>query len=201
MGMLSWQPGDQQRLLKQLVANLQPGGVAGETPCLPAHLLFMCLRYADYCSNETQAMGLLEGVVSSLRGMRVKPQIGLDPLVFWLANMLQFNGHLQRYSAQQVRPDLACEAPPPSMASHTHYHLNPLQSRLGSLENFDLSEYETVLSQQATLFYHRVVEVIHGKFRHLIGQFTVEPPIKDPPKKGQPPNKGLYSVLLSHSSS
>lgn len=37
--------------------------------------------------------------------------------------------------------------------------------------NFDLSEYEKVLGQQAMLFYHKVVEVIHRKFKHLIGRF------------------------------
>lgn len=37
--------------------------------------------------------------------------------------------------------------------------------------NFDLSEYEHVLTQQATLFYHKLVDMIHKKFKPLIGQF------------------------------
>ncbi len=105
LGMLSWQSGDLQRLLRRLITNVHPeGGVAGEIPCLPAHLIFMCLRYADYCRNEGQAMGLLEGVVSSLRATRGKSHVGMDHMVFWLANTVQLHSHLHHYSAQQVRP-------------------------------------------------------------------------------------------------
>lgn len=44
LGMLSWQPVDQARLLKQLIVDLKPEALSGEIPCLPAHLIFMCLR-------------------------------------------------------------------------------------------------------------------------------------------------------------
>ena len=44
LGMLSWQPADLSRLLKTLISDLKPEDMAGGIPCLPAHLLFMCLR-------------------------------------------------------------------------------------------------------------------------------------------------------------
>ena len=103
MGMLSWQPGDLQQLLKQLITKLRPETLSGQSPCLPAHLLFMCLRYADHCRNEGQAMGLLEGVVSSLRATGRKSPTSMDDMVFWMANAVQLWSHLHQYSAQQVR--------------------------------------------------------------------------------------------------
>lgn len=103
LGMLSWQQGDLQRLLSRLITTLRHESMSGGIPCLPAHLLFMCLRYADYCRNEGQAVRLLEGVVSSLQATRGKSHEGMDHMVFWLSNTVQLRTHLQQYSAKQVR--------------------------------------------------------------------------------------------------
>ena len=50
-----------------LVLKLHPSVVEGQIPCLPAHLLFMCLRYADHVQNEHQVTMLLEGIIKGVQ--------------------------------------------------------------------------------------------------------------------------------------
>ena len=45
-----------------------------------------------------------------------------------------------------------------------------LQGESGALVNFNLSEYEQMLSQQTTHFYHQVIDIAHAQLKPLIGQ-------------------------------
>ena len=66
-GMLSWQDKDLRLLLNALVRNVRVGQVEGHTPCIMAHLIFMCLRYPDHCHKENQATDLLQGVIKGIK--------------------------------------------------------------------------------------------------------------------------------------
>ena len=69
LGILSWQPGDQSKLVRALILDLKPEVVQSHSliPCLPAHVIFMCLRYPDHCANEEQALNFMEGVVRAIQ--------------------------------------------------------------------------------------------------------------------------------------
>ena len=69
LGILSWQPADQSKLVRALILDLKPEVVQSHSliPCLPAHVIFMCLRYPDHCANEEQALNFMEGVVRGIQ--------------------------------------------------------------------------------------------------------------------------------------
>ena len=102
LGMLSWQPRDLSQLLKKLILELDPKSFAGHIPCIPAHVIFMCLRYADYCNSEEQASNLMEGVVSALHHVTQRCHSNLGHLAFWLANTGRLMHTLQQYSGEEV---------------------------------------------------------------------------------------------------
>ena len=42
-------------------------GEDSSVSCIEAHLLFMCLRYADHCSSELMTTQLIENTVTSIQ--------------------------------------------------------------------------------------------------------------------------------------
>ena len=75
LGMLSWQPEDQSKLIKALVLDLRPESFHGLIPCLPAHMIFMCLRYLDHCNDQQKIAQFTEGIVMAIEQvMQVRNQ-------------------------------------------------------------------------------------------------------------------------------
>uniref|UniRef100_I3JNL6 Myosin VAb n=1 Tax=Oreochromis niloticus TaxID=8128 RepID=I3JNL6_ORENI len=69
-GMLEYKQGDESRLLKNLVIDLKPRGVAVSfTPGLPAYIIFMCVRYADIVNDDQRVSTLLNSTISSIKGV------------------------------------------------------------------------------------------------------------------------------------
>ena len=86
LGILSWQPADQSKLIRALILDLKPKVVQSHSliPCLPAHVIFMCLRYPDHCANEEQALNFMEGVVRAIQQVtQVRGNHSLIPKWFW----------------------------------------------------------------------------------------------------------------------
>ena len=68
LGMVSWQLTDLSRVIDTLVTHADINQLKKEVPCcLSAHLLFMCLRYADHCHDDQQTTLFIEGVADSLQ--------------------------------------------------------------------------------------------------------------------------------------
>ena len=68
LGMVSWQLTDLSRVIDTLVTHADINQLKNEVPCcLSAHLLFMCLRYADHCHDDQQTTLFIEGVADSLQ--------------------------------------------------------------------------------------------------------------------------------------
>jgi len=128
--MLQWRLEDKDKILTTLVLKLHPSAVEGQIPCLPAHLLFMCLRYADHVQNEHQVTMLLEGIIKGVQqvcsvcvcvcvthfhsiilyiticGLHIqvvqKNVNNIDMLSFWLANICRLFHNLKQYSGDEV---------------------------------------------------------------------------------------------------
>lgn len=50
--------------------DLKPRGVAVSlTPGLPAYILFMCLRHADYTNNDQRVRTLLNSSITSIKNV------------------------------------------------------------------------------------------------------------------------------------
>ena len=51
-----------------LIAELKPRGVVvNMLPGLPAHILFMCVRHADYLNDGAKLKSLMNGVISGVK--------------------------------------------------------------------------------------------------------------------------------------
>uniref|UniRef100_A0A4W5MHJ1 Myosin VAb n=1 Tax=Hucho hucho TaxID=62062 RepID=A0A4W5MHJ1_9TELE len=103
-GMLEYRRGDESKLLNSLVVELKPRGVAVNfLPGLPAYILFMCLRHADYSNDDQRVSILLNSTINSIKGvLKVKRGDDFETVSFWLANTCRFLHCLKQYSGEEV---------------------------------------------------------------------------------------------------
>ena len=69
LGMFSFRPEDLSSILHNIILDIKPGqtDTFGGIPCLPAHIIFMCIRYVDHCNNEDLMEEVMEGVISNIQ--------------------------------------------------------------------------------------------------------------------------------------
>ncbi|KAF0043413.1 hypothetical protein F2P81_004750 [Scophthalmus maximus] len=84
-GMLEYKKEDELKLVKNLILELKPRGVAVNLiPGLPAYILFMCLRHADYVNDDQKKRG-----------------DDFETVSFWLSNTCRFLHCLKQYSGDE----------------------------------------------------------------------------------------------------
>uniref|UniRef100_A0A671KVK4 Uncharacterized protein n=1 Tax=Sinocyclocheilus anshuiensis TaxID=1608454 RepID=A0A671KVK4_9TELE len=67
LGMLEYKKEDESRLIRTLILELKPRGVGVQMiPGLAAHLLFMCVRHADYLNDGNQLKSLMNSIISAI---------------------------------------------------------------------------------------------------------------------------------------
>uniref|UniRef100_A0A8C7MAS4 Myosin VAb n=1 Tax=Oncorhynchus kisutch TaxID=8019 RepID=A0A8C7MAS4_ONCKI len=150
-GMLEYRRGDESKLLKSLV--LKPRGVAVNfLPGLPAYILFMCLRHADYSNDDQRVSVLLNSTINSIKGViKVKRGDDFETVSFWLANTCRFLHCLKQYSGEEA-----------FVKNNT-----PRQNE-HCLCNFDLSEYRQVFSDLAIQNYQQLVRCMEEALQPMI---------------------------------
>ncbi|KAF3854942.1 hypothetical protein F7725_022997 [Dissostichus mawsoni] len=149
-GMLEYRGGDESRLLKNLVSDLKPRGVAVNfIPGLPAYIIFMCVRYADNVNDDQRVSTLLNSTISSIKGVIKRKGHDFERVSFWLANTCRLMHCLKQYSGDEVFIT----------------HNTPKQNEQ-CLANFELSEYQ----QRLGLFYTTMCQ--HGMDLELIKQLV-----------------------------
>ena len=63
-----WSRPQQTKLVKELVLELSPERVAGEFPCLPAHMIHQSVRYCRHVTGDCRvALGFLDEVTTALQ--------------------------------------------------------------------------------------------------------------------------------------
>ena len=67
LGILSWLDKDLHLLLNTLVMDKKPDQVEGHTPCIVAHMIFMCLRYPDHCHKKEMTTTLIQEVIKGIK--------------------------------------------------------------------------------------------------------------------------------------
>ena len=105
-GLLECPRGQESALLRGLVLEMGPAKTVGLAPALPAHLIFMALRFADERQDEGHVVSLLSGVLKSVRHVVRQSREDLHVLGFWLCNVSALIGDLKQFSgedAYQVR--------------------------------------------------------------------------------------------------
>lgn len=58
-------------------------------PCLPAYIVFMCIRHTDNINDEDKVKILLSAFTNSVKKVIRKRSADFETIVLWLANTLR----------------------------------------------------------------------------------------------------------------
>ncbi|XP_077451845.1 unconventional myosin-Vc isoform X3 [Stigmatopora argus] len=141
LGMLEYNRKDESRLIKNLILDLKPKGVAvNMIPVLPAYIIFMCVRHVDYLSDEDKLLSLMNATITAVKKIIINYPNDLALLSFWLSNMYQLLNCLKQYSGEEAFSK----------------HSTPRQVN-NCLQNFDLTDHQQVISDLAIHIYHQFI--------------------------------------------
>ncbi|KAL3061380.1 hypothetical protein OYC64_009542 [Pagothenia borchgrevinki] len=144
LGMLEYKREDESRLIQNIILDLKPKGVVvNMIPGLPAYILFMCVRHADYLNDEVKLKTLMNGVIGAVKKVITSHHKDFELLSFWLSNMYQLLNSLKQYSGEEE-----------FLKQNT-----PRQNK-HCLQNFDLSEHRQILSDLAIQIYHQFISIM-----------------------------------------
>uniref|UniRef100_A0A8C7IYM4 Myosin VA n=1 Tax=Oncorhynchus kisutch TaxID=8019 RepID=A0A8C7IYM4_ONCKI len=145
-GMLEYKKED------ELKTELKPRGVAVNLiPGLPAYILFMCLRHADYVNDDQKVRTLLTSTINSIKKILKKRGDDFETVSFWLSNTCRFLHCLKQYSGDE------------SFMKH-----NTPKQNDHCLSNFDLAEYRQVLSDLAIQIYQQLIKCMENILQPMI---------------------------------
>ena len=71
-------------------------------PGLPAHIIFMCIRHADYINHDEKIKSFLTATINAVRRLIKKRHEDLDTSVLWLVNTCRLLHNLKQYSGEKV---------------------------------------------------------------------------------------------------
>ncbi|XP_066541823.1 unconventional myosin-Va [Hoplias malabaricus] len=151
-GMLEYKKEDELKLVKNLILELKPRGVAVNLiPGLPAYILFMCLRHADYVNDDQKVRSLLTSIINSIKKILKKRGDDFETVSFWLANTCRFLHCLKQYSGDEQ-----------------FMKYNSPKQNDHCLSNFDLAEYRQVLSDLAIQIYQQLIKCMENILQPMI---------------------------------
>uniref|UniRef100_A0A4W3IQ09 Myosin VB n=1 Tax=Callorhinchus milii TaxID=7868 RepID=A0A4W3IQ09_CALMI len=141
-GMLEFYKEDESLLIRNLITELKPQTVSATVPGLPAYILFMCIRHADYINDDQKVHSLLTATINGVKKVLKKHNDNFEMTSFWLSNSSRLLHCLKQYSGEE----------------DFMKRNNPRQNE-HSLKNFDLTEYRQVLSDLSIQIYQQLVKV------------------------------------------
>ncbi|NXQ04390.1 MYO5C protein, partial [Vidua macroura] len=152
IGMMEYKKEDEERIIQNLILDLKPRGVVvNMIPGLPAHILFMCVRYADYLNDADMLKSFMNVTIDGIKQVVKEHSEDFEMLSFWLSNTYYFLNCLKQYSGEEE-----------FMKYNT-----PRQNK-NCLKHFDLSEYRQILSDLAIQIYHQFIIVMENNIQHMI---------------------------------
>uniref|UniRef100_A0A8C4VAV9 Myosin VC n=1 Tax=Falco tinnunculus TaxID=100819 RepID=A0A8C4VAV9_FALTI len=139
-------------LMTLLHADLKPRGVVvNMIPGLPAHILFMCVRYADYLNDADMLKSFMNVTIDGIKQVVKEHSEDFEMLSFWLSNTYYFLNCLKQYSGEE------------EFMKYNTPHQNK-----NCLKHFDLSEYRQILSDLAIRIYHQFIIVMENNIQPMI---------------------------------
>ncbi|KAI4903112.1 hypothetical protein NFI96_015689, partial [Prochilodus magdalenae] len=151
-GMLEYRKEDESKLLRTLITDLKPRGVAVSLiPGLPAYILFMCLRHADYTNNDQKVCSLLNSSINNIKNVLKKKGDDFETVSFWLANTCRLLHCLKQYSGEEAYTK----------------HNTPQQNEQ-CLLYFDLTEYRQILSDLIIQIYQQLIKCMENILQPMI---------------------------------
>ncbi|XP_065589931.1 unconventional myosin-Vc [Cyrtonyx montezumae] len=152
IGMMEYKKEDEERIVQNLILDLKPRGVVvNMIPGLPAHILFMCVRYADYLNDADMLKSFINATIDGIKQVVKENSEDFEMLSFWLSNTYYFLNCLKQYSGEE------------EFMKYNTPHQNK-----NCLKHFDLSEYRQVLSDLAIRIYHQFILVMENNIQHMI---------------------------------
>ncbi|XP_010350690.1 unconventional myosin-Vc isoform X4 [Saimiri boliviensis] len=144
---------DQVKMLSKTAGkDLKPRGVVvNMIPGLPAHILFMCVRYADSLNDANMLKSLMNSTINGIKQVVKEHLEDFEMLSFWLSNTCHFLNCLKQYSGEE----------------EFMKHNSPQQNK-NCLNNFDLSEYRQILSDVAIRIYHQFIIIMENNIQPII---------------------------------
>ncbi|XP_065142955.1 unconventional myosin-Vb isoform X1 [Paramisgurnus dabryanus] len=156
-GMLEYYKEDEALLVKSLITDMKPQSVSATVPCLPAYILFMCIRHADYINDDQKVHSLLTSTINAIKKVLKKNNDDFEMTSFWLANSSRLLHCLKQYSGDEA-----------FMTQNT-----PKQNE-HCLKNFDLAEYRQVLSDLSIQIYQQLIRVAEAFLQPMIVSAMLE---------------------------
>uniref|UniRef100_A0A8C4T7B6 Unconventional myosin-Vb-like n=2 Tax=Erpetoichthys calabaricus TaxID=27687 RepID=A0A8C4T7B6_ERPCA len=156
-GMLEYHKEDEPLLVKNLISDMKPQMVSATVPCVPAYILFMCIRHADYINDDHKVHSLFNSTINGIKRVLKKHNDDIEMTSFWLANTSRLLHCLKQYSGDEA-----------------FMTQNTAKQNEHCLKNFDLSEYRQVLSDLSIQIYQQLIRVAEGTLQPMIVSAMLE---------------------------
>ncbi|KAM4719666.1 unconventional myosin-Vb isoform 3-T3 [Anableps anableps] len=156
-GMLEYLKEDEALLIKTLITDIRPSTVSTTVPCLPAYILFMCIRHADYINDDQKVESLLTSTINAIKKVLKRNNDDFEMMSFWLANSSRLLHCLKQYSGEEA-----------------FMTQNTAKQNEHCLKNFDLAEYRQVLSDLSIQIYQQLIKVAEGIVQPMIVSAMLE---------------------------
>uniref|UniRef100_A0A8D2M4E1 Myosin VB n=1 Tax=Zonotrichia albicollis TaxID=44394 RepID=A0A8D2M4E1_ZONAL len=156
-GMLEYYKEDEPLLIRNLITDLKPQAVSATVPCLPAYILYMCIRHADYINDDQKVHSLLTSTINGVKKVLKKHQDDFEMTSFWLANTCRLLHCLKQYSGEE------CFMTQNTAKQNEH-----------CLKNFDLTEYRQVLGHLSIQIYQQLINIAEGILQPMIVSAVLE---------------------------
>ncbi|XP_021239075.1 unconventional myosin-Vb-like [Numida meleagris] len=113
-GMLAYDPEDEALLIRNLITELEPQALGKAVPCLPAYVLFMCIRRLDHEGDERRLHALLTTAIHAIKRV-LKVHAGeFTVAALWLANACRLLHCIRQYGGDTCPPSSNTRASPAS---------------------------------------------------------------------------------------
>ncbi|XP_070277241.1 unconventional myosin-Vb isoform X1 [Myotis yumanensis] len=156
-GMLEYHREDEALLVRNLVTELKPQALAGTVPCLPAYILYMCIRHSDYVNDDLKVHSLLTSTINGIKKVLKKHSDDFEMTSFWLSNTCRLLHCLKQYSGDEG-----------------FMTQNTAKQNEHCLKNFDLTEYRQVLSDLSIQIYQQLIKIAEGVLQPMIVSAMLE---------------------------
>uniref|UniRef100_A0A8C5TV58 Myosin VB n=1 Tax=Malurus cyaneus samueli TaxID=2593467 RepID=A0A8C5TV58_9PASS len=156
-GMLEYYKEDEPLLIRNLITDLKPQAVSATVPCLPAYILYMCIRHADYINDDQKVHSLLTSTINGVKKVLKKHNDDFEMTSFWLANTCRLLHCLKQYSGDTG-----------------FMTQNTAKQNEHCLKNFDLTEYRQVLGHLSIQIYQQLIKIAEGILHPMIVSAVLE---------------------------
>ncbi|KAM5305478.1 unconventional myosin-Vb-like [Glossophaga mutica] len=156
-GMLEYHKEDEALLIRNLVTELKPQALVGTVPCLPAYILYMCIRHADHVNDDLKVHSLLTSTINGIKKVLKKHNDDFEMTSFWLSNTCRLLHCLKQYSGDEG-----------------FMTQNSAKQNEHCLKNFDLTEYRQVLSDLSIQIYQQLIKIAEGVLQPMIVSAMLE---------------------------